>query len=134
MGDTLERAAEDAGARALLARADSIRIPRGFWDYSDPARALAERFGCGSARTCVAEIGVLQTTLLGAAARDIAEGRADVVLVAGAEARHRAQRARQLGVGAAHRPCPRRPTSSPHARDHQPARGEGRVSAPPSTP
>jgi acetyl-CoA C-acetyltransferase len=110
MGDALERAAEDAGARALLARADSIRIPRGFWDYSDPGRALAERFGSGPARTCVAEIGVLQTTLLGGAARDIAEGRADVVLVAGAEARHRAQRARQLGVEA---PLTRLPPAAP---------------------
>jgi acetyl-CoA C-acetyltransferase len=100
MGDALERAAHDAGSRALLARADSIRIPRGFWDYGDPARALAERFGAASVRTCVAEIGVLQTTLLGAAARDIAEGRADIVLVAGGEARYRAQRAQQLGVEA----------------------------------
>src|SRR5262245_65825663 len=32
MGDALERAAEDAGSRALLARADVIRVPRGFWD------------------------------------------------------------------------------------------------------
>jgi acetyl-CoA C-acetyltransferase len=100
MGDALERAAEDAGSRALLARADSIRVPRGFWDYADPGRALAERFGAAAARTSVAEIGVLQTTLLGAAARDVAEGRADVVLVAGGEARYRAQRAQQAGVPA----------------------------------
>ena len=110
MGAALERAAEDAGARALLARADSIRIPRGFWDYADPGRALAERFGSGPARTCVAEIGVLQTTLLGGAARDIAEGRADVVLVAGGEARQRAQRARQLGLEA---PLTRLPPAPP---------------------
>ena len=110
MGTALERAAEDAGARALLGRADSIRIPRGFWNYPDPARALAERFGSGSIRSCIAEIGVLQTTLLGAAARDIAEGRADVVLIAGGEARHRAQRARQLGVEA---PLTRLPPATP---------------------
>jgi acetyl-CoA C-acetyltransferase len=109
MAEALERAADDAGSRALLARADSIRIPRGFWDYPDPARALAERFGA-RARTCVAEIGVLQTTLLGAAARDVAEGRADVVLVAGGEARHRAQRAQQLGVPA---PLTRLPDRAP---------------------
>jgi acetyl-CoA C-acetyltransferase len=101
MGDALERAAADAGSRALLARASSIRIPRGFWDYGDPGRALAERFGTATpVRTCVAEIGVLQTTLLGSSARDIAAGRADVVLLAGAEAHHRAQRARQLGADA----------------------------------
>ncbi len=100
MGDALARAAEDAGSPALLARADAVRVPRGFWDYADPGRLLAERFGAAGARTGVAEIGVLQTTLLGAAARDIAAGRADVVLVAGGEARHREQRARQLGVEA----------------------------------
>jgi len=97
MGEALERAARDAGSRALLARADRILVPRGFWDTPDPGRALAERFGAAGARTCVAEVGVLQTTLLGAAARDIAAGRADVVLVSGGEARHRARRAQQLG-------------------------------------
>ena len=85
---------------ALLARADAVRVPRGFWDYADPGRALAERFGAARARTTVAEVGVLQTTLLGAAARDIAAGRADVVLLAGGEARHRAQRAGQAGSAA----------------------------------
>jgi acetyl-CoA C-acetyltransferase len=100
MGDALERAAEDAGSRALLARADAVRVPRGFWDYADPGRLLAERVGAAAARTTVAEIGVLQTTLLGAAARDIASGRADVVLIAGGEAKHREQRARQRGVEA----------------------------------
>jgi acetyl-CoA C-acetyltransferase len=97
MAQALERAAEDAGSRALLARADSIRAPRGFWTYSDPCRLLAQRFGAARARTEVAEVGVLQTTLLGRAARDIAEGRADVVLLTGGEARHRAARAQALG-------------------------------------
>lgn len=95
----LERAAEDAGSRALLERADSIRAPRGFWDYTDPCRMLARDFGA-KARTVVGEIGVLQTTLLRGAAQDVAAGRADVVLVAGGEARHRAQRARRAGVEA----------------------------------
>jgi acetyl-CoA C-acetyltransferase len=96
----LERAAEDAGARALLARADSIRAPRGFWDYGDPCRLIAERFAAGGARTEVAEIGVLQTTLIGGAAADIAHGRADVVLITGGEARYRALRAQLAGVEA----------------------------------
>ena len=64
MAQALQRAADDAGAPALLARADRILIPRGFWDYADPARLVAERVGAVSARTLVAEIGVLQTTLL----------------------------------------------------------------------
>jgi acetyl-CoA C-acetyltransferase len=100
MALALERAAEDAGSRALLARADSVRAPRGFWSYPDPCRLLAERFGANGARTEIAEFGVLQTTLFGRAAADIAAGRADVVLVTGGEARHRMQRARAAGVEA----------------------------------
>jgi len=97
MQAALERAAEDAGSRALLARADSIRAARGFWSYPDPCRLLAERFGAARARTEIAEIGVLQTTPLGRAAADIAAGRADVVLVTAGEARRRAQRAKAAG-------------------------------------
>jgi acetyl-CoA C-acetyltransferase len=100
MFEALERASEDAGSRALLSRADSIRAPRGFWSYPDPCRMAAERFGASGARTEIAEIGVLQTALLGRAAADVAAGRAGVVLVAGAEARHGSQRARAAGIDA----------------------------------
>jgi acetyl-CoA C-acetyltransferase len=98
MAQVLERAADDAGDRALLARADSIRAPRGFWEYPDPCRLLAERFGAVNARTEIAELGILQTTLLGRAAADIAAGRSEIALVVAAEARFRAQRAHRLGV------------------------------------
>ncbi|HLK11363.1 MAG TPA: acetyl-CoA acetyltransferase [Candidatus Binatia bacterium] len=97
MVESLERAAADAGAPALLSGADSIRAPRGFWDYPDPCRIVAERLGAARARMEVAEVGVLQTTLLARAADDIASGRADVVLVTGGEARYRALRARLVG-------------------------------------
>ncbi|RMD83260.1 MAG: hypothetical protein D6815_07050, partial [Candidatus Dadabacteria bacterium] len=63
MAQALERAAEDAGKRDLLARADSIRAPRGLWEYPDPCRLLAKRFGAQNARTEIAELGILQTTL-----------------------------------------------------------------------
>ena len=94
----LEAAADDAGNRDLLARASSIRAPRGFWSYPDPCRLIAERFGASNARTEVGELGVLQTTFFGRAARDIAEDRADVVLVAGGEARHRSRTALRRGI------------------------------------
>lgn len=105
----LQRAAEDAGSRALLARADRICAPRGFWSYSDPCRFAAERFGAAKARTLVSEIGVLQTTLLGRAAAAIASGEADVVLVGGAEARFRAQRAQLHGGTASQTTLPTAP-------------------------
>jgi acetyl-CoA C-acetyltransferase len=97
----LERAADDAGSRELLGRADSVRAPRGFWDYPDPCRLIADGFGATQAKTEIAELGVLQTTSLGRAAADIAAGRADVVLVTAAEARYRALRAKIAKVEAA---------------------------------
>jgi len=114
----LEKAAEDAGSRTLLARADRICAARGFWDYPDPCRVAAERFGATAAKTEVTEIGVLQTTSFGRAAAAIAAGEADVVLVAGAEARHRAQRAKQTGVDAPTAKLPPAPADTvlrPHA-------------------
>jgi acetyl-CoA C-acetyltransferase len=100
MREALARATEDCGSRTLVARADLVRVPRGFWDYADPGRALAESAGAASAHTEIAEIGVLQTTLLGDSARAIAAGEADVVVIAGGEARARAMRAQQRGVAA----------------------------------
>ncbi len=96
----LERAAADAGSDALLRRANSIRVPRGFWDYPDPGRIIAERFEARAARTQVAEIGVLQTTLFGHAAQAIAAGEEEVVLIAGGEAKYRSLRAQITGVPA----------------------------------
>jgi acetyl-CoA C-acetyltransferase len=97
MVQALKLAADDAGNRELLARADSVRAPRGFWDYRDPCRLVADALGAFDARTEVAQIGVLQTTLLGRAAADIASGAADIVLVTGAEAKYRALRAQIAG-------------------------------------
>lgn len=94
----LERAADDAGNRALLRQAKSIRIPRGFWDYADAGRIIAQRFGATEARTQVLELGILQTTPFGLAAEAIASGAEDIVLVTGAEAKYRALRAQVLGV------------------------------------
>ncbi|MBW2273521.1 MAG: acetyl-CoA acetyltransferase [Deltaproteobacteria bacterium] len=89
----LERAAEDAGSPKLLAEADSVGVPRGFWEYSDAARLVADRLGAGGARTILAGIGILQQTLLSRACQSIADGAAEVVLVTGGEARYRTLRA-----------------------------------------
>ncbi len=100
MAEALGLAADDAGSRDLLVRADAIAVPRGFWDYPDPGRLLANRLGAARARSLLAEIGVLQTTLFGRATQAIREGRADVVLVAGGEAKYRDLRARIAGLEA----------------------------------
>lgn len=98
MQEALEGAALDAGSKALLACVDSIYAPRGFWAYSNPGAILAERWGAASARTIVAEIGVLQTTILGRAAAAIAAGECEIAMIVGAEARDRASRLQRQGL------------------------------------
>lgn len=97
MRRALLKAGEDSGAPALLERAGEILMPRGFWEYGDPGGWLAAELGATRARSLVAEVGVLQTTLFGRAAQSIAEGHADVVLVTGGEAKYRSLRASITG-------------------------------------
>jgi acetyl-CoA C-acetyltransferase len=97
MARALERAADDAGGRRWLERADAIAVPRGFWSYADPARRVAELVNAKRARTQLSEIGVLQTTLFARACSAIAEGSAEVVLVTGGEAKHRASQFERAG-------------------------------------
>lgn len=98
MARVLAAAAEDAGSSALLPALDRIWTPRGFWPYSDPGRLLAERFGATGVRTAIGEVGVLQTMLLGHAAGAIAEGRSELAVLVGAEARDRAMRLERQGL------------------------------------
>lgn len=94
MEQALHRAALDVESTAMsgatiLARADEIIVPKGMWDYSDPAGLLAEALSAGSAHTVLGEIGVSQQTLINRACQRIVSGDAGVVLVAGAEAKYR---------------------------------------------
>jgi acetyl-CoA C-acetyltransferase len=98
MRDALHAAAEDAGAPALLALADSIRVTQGFHDYGNPAAWLAHQLGAASPETVLATIsgtGVQQ--MIDDAAREILAGRRDVVLVTGGEAERSARRLKRAG-------------------------------------
>ncbi|MEM9177405.1 MAG: hypothetical protein AAGC67_19495, partial [Myxococcota bacterium] len=90
-------AADDAGSSVLLTELDRIWAPRGFWAYSDPGRILADRYGAKDVRTVVAEIGILQSTVLGKACSAIANGESELALIVGAEARDRANRYQRAG-------------------------------------
>jgi acetyl-CoA C-acetyltransferase len=98
MRDALRAAAEDAGAPALLAQADSIRVTQGFHDYGNPAAWLAGQLGAASPQTVLATIsgtGVQQ--MIDDAAAGILAGRRDVVLIAGGEAERSARRLKRAG-------------------------------------
>ncbi len=98
MEDALRAAAEDAGAPALLAAADTIAVCQGLTPYANPAAWLAGRFGA-RAETVLGQIsGTTSQQFVADAARAIVAGTRDIVLIAGGEAEHSARRARRAGA------------------------------------
>ena len=95
-------AADDSRAPALLDRVDLVAVPRGIWSYADPARLVAADIGA-TARSLVAEIGILQQSVISHACLEIAAGRSETVLVCGGEAKHRALQAMLAGGAAPER-------------------------------
>ena len=86
MVDAVRAAAEDAGSRALLARADLVLVSRGMWRYTDPGRAIAQQIGCPRAKTALTQYGgnYVQTAV-SKIFLDIQRGAVDVAIVTGAE-------------------------------------------------
>lgn len=97
MEQSLRDAAADAGSTALLTDADEIYVPRSLWGYSDPGRLVADALSASHATTLLADIGILQQTLLSRACTRIADGKASIVLVTGGEARYRELCAKKAG-------------------------------------
>jgi acetyl-CoA C-acetyltransferase len=87
MTDAVAAAAADAGALGLLDRIDCIAVPQGSWSLTDPGRTVARRVGSPEARTLLCEIGVSQQEVINHALAAVAAGRAETVVVTGAEAR-----------------------------------------------
>ena len=81
-------AAADAGAEAVLAAVDSVRVVSLLsWRYRDPGALVGARIGASPRQTSVTQPGGNSPqSLVSLTARDIAEGRNDVVLIGGAEA------------------------------------------------
>jgi acetyl-CoA C-acetyltransferase len=98
MEDALRAAAEDAGAPQLLAAADGIAVCQGLTAYANPAAWLAARFGARAESVLGTISGTTSQQLVADAARAIAAGRRDIVLIAGGEAEHSARRARRAGA------------------------------------
>jgi len=101
MESACRRAAEDARAPQLLEQASGIRVPRGIWQYSNPAALLAERLGAVSAESALGGYsGCMVQQMLDDAALAIEAGRHEVVVITGAECEHSKRRARRAGKNA----------------------------------
>lgn len=101
MRQALDAAALDAGSggTALLERVDEVIVPEGIWATRDPGRlVLGDR--SPDARSVLAVVGVLQQSAFTRAARAIANGQAEVVVVCGGEAKWRSLRGQVTGVAA----------------------------------
>lgn len=85
----LGRAADDAGpGRSLLERADAVyAVASASWTYRDQARAVSDALGLDVPHTLVSAAfgGDAGQALVNDAARAVAEGELDVVLISGAE-------------------------------------------------
>ncbi|MEZ5141579.1 MAG: hypothetical protein R2726_03535 [Acidimicrobiales bacterium] len=100
MADAVRAAVADAdpvgGPDALLCAVDAVWVPGGTWGYADAARLVADRLGMAGVATARFDVGMTQQAMLTAAALAVAEGRREVVVVVGGEAR---LHARASGVG-----------------------------------
>ena len=110
MVDAVRAAAEDAGAPSLLASADAVRVTRGMWPYENPAKAVAEAFGCPQAQTGVSMWGGDAVQLmLTESALDIQSGAQQIVVLVGAECGRTQARARRAGIDLEWRAAPGNP-------------------------
>ena len=85
--DLMASAAREAADPRVLQALDSIRVVNLLsWRYRDPGLLLGERIGAADAATVYTGIGGnTPQSLLNRACRDIQQGRADAVLLAGGE-------------------------------------------------
>ena len=98
MVDAVEAAGRDTGISAVLTGTQYVAVPRGRWRYRNPAGAVARAIGAPSATQVLADVGVLQQSLIGEACARIARGEAHTTLVTGADAGYRLLRAQITGM------------------------------------
>lgn len=97
METALRGAGRDSGRPEILSHVGQIAVPHGRWKYSDPAGELARRVGAEHTRTVLAEVGILQQTLITDACARIASGEMTAAVVVGGECGHRIKIASRAG-------------------------------------
>ncbi len=102
MLQAVQAAGANSGSAHALRGVQFIAVPRGRWSYANPAGELARHIGA-QATTLLADVGVLQQTLIGQACERIAQGEVHTALVAGADTGWRLLRAHMAGQPASER-------------------------------
>ncbi|MEJ2130588.1 MAG: hypothetical protein P8Y95_02960, partial [Gammaproteobacteria bacterium] len=111
MIDAVKRAAEDAGSRALLNAATSVRVIRGVWPYQNPAKGVAEALGLEGVETGLTPFGGnFVQTVLSRSALDIQAGAHEVIVMTGAECGNSQAKARKAGLELELREAPGEPS------------------------
>ncbi len=85
----IEDAARDAGAAEMVKDFKSISVLKGSWQYNNPGKLLADKLGATQAKSYMSEIGVLQILPILELAQEISDGKQDIGVVVGGEARFR---------------------------------------------
>ena len=83
----LSQAVSTGRLSQLLRNISLVAVPEGDWKYANPARSVAARLGCESARTVRVEIGVPQHAPIRAALLGIQSGQMQAALIVGGEAK-----------------------------------------------
>jgi len=89
MAMALQKAATECGAPQLLESIDSIAVPQGYREYSNPAAAIAEAVQAQNAETILVSIGIPQLTLISNACQAILSGEQNIAVACGGEAKYR---------------------------------------------
>lgn len=103
MLEAVRRASIDAGGAHVLRGVQQIAVPKGRWRYRNPAGEIARAIGADAATTVLANVGVLQQSLIGDACSRIAKGEIESALIVGADAGHRILCAKKSGERAGER-------------------------------
>jgi len=97
MVNAIADAARDAGMPALVQQLESITVLKGMWEYKNPGKLIADQLGCSKAKSILADVGNLQLSALFDLCNAIVEGKQDVGVVVGGEAKYRELRAKIAG-------------------------------------
>ena len=92
------KAIDDTNAPDIKNYIDEIQIPKGFWDYRNPGKWIAEKHGFSKPMTSIAKIGILQQSLINSACKKIIDGEIRASLIVGGEARHKMIQALKEGL------------------------------------